>query len=428
MLKLNFRQVKTYQVNFNDAENYMRFSIPDDPQYFMNVDIEYGGSGKGRLYPTLDKMLVGFHYFDFDSIGVPDEIITIRGLDKDFDYQVQTNQDGWAWAQLPQGNRYVFSTSILDEFQRVSASAREELEERIIKINFLSSGDYLDYLAEVEQYNEDLRNHADSIGRIISARAQNLGAVSIQGYSNRTRGLEPEERYELIAKKAQKDKEGIENDFTYFVQQGQEVNAVLHRYIDQWKDKVIVVDVTCSMDPYVDQVLSWIAMQLSQKEYCQFIFFNDGDGKAQHRKIIGSTGGFHYTGSIDIDTILSTLYYAESFGCSGDPPENDLEALLYSLAYMNNNSELILIADNTSSVRDIELLKNLDVPVRIILCGFYMVVHPDYLEIAYHTNGSIHTIEEDFMDIRNAVDREELIRISNIIYRYKYGRFVPATR
>ncbi len=92
---------------------------------------------------------------------------------------------------------------------------------------------------------------------------------------------------------------------------------------------------------------------------------------------------------------------------------------------MNNNSELILIADNNSSVRDIELLKYLDVPVRIILCGFSTVVHPNYLEIAYHTNGSIHMVEEDIIDLTSLADNDELIKISNVMYRYIYGRFVP---
>ncbi|TVR75626.1 MAG: hypothetical protein EA408_00090 [Marinilabiliales bacterium] len=415
---------QNYQVNFIGAENYMRFSVPDKPRHFRDIEIEYGGHKEGRLHPTLDKMLVGIHYSDFDSLDVANEVIDIRGLDEGTAFQVKTNEEGWAWVQLLRGDRYVFSTSVLGDFQRISVPATEQLEERITKINFLSSGDYHDYMAYIKGMEEKMEEgYADSIRRMQQrARSQ---STRVHNPNPRRRVMQPEERYKVIEEKAQKEKKEIENDFTYFIRQAQEVNAVFYRFIDQWVNKVVVVDVTCSMDPYVDQVLSWIAMQLSKNEKSQFIFFNDGDGKPLHEKVIGATGGFHYTGSSDIDTILNTLYYAESFGCSGDVPENDLEALLYSTSYMDEFSELILIADNFSSVRDMELLKDLDVPVRIVLCGFRRFVHPHYLEIAYHTDGSIHTVEEDILDFRTKVDNDEVIRISNTMYRYRYGKFVP---
>ncbi len=144
-----------------------------------------------------------------------------------------------------------------------------------------------------------------------------------------------EYRYDIIEKKAQIDKAGIENDFTYFINHRQEVNATFYRFLNDWKDKVIVVDVTCSMDPYTDQVLSWMAMQLSNDENCQFVFFNDGDGKPLSDKIIGATGGMHFSDSPDIVSVMNT----------------------------------------------------------------------------FHTNGSIHTIREDIMNLKELVDNEELKKI-----------------
>lgn len=55
--------------------------------------------------------------------------------------------------------------------------------------------------------------------------------------------------------------------------------------------------------------------------------------------------------------------------------ENDLEALLEAKKYMDDNWELILIADNYSPVRDIELLEKLDIPVHVILCGQDVSIH-----------------------------------------------------
>ena len=240
------------------------------------------------------------------------------------------------------------------------------------------------------------------------------------------RFLSPEARVNMIESRAENASREIESDLTWFYRDKQEVNATFMRFRDIWKDKVIVVDVTGSMDRYVDQVLVWMAMQLSENEANRYIFFNDGDDTPDSDKVAGETGGLYSVNSTDIDQVMKTLYIAEKAGRGGDVPENDLEALLYSTRYMGSNSELILIADNTSPVRDAALLSRLDVPVRIILCGVTGEVTTAYLDIAYHTGGSIHTIEEDIMNLREIVDRDKLIKINNRIYRLRSGKFVSA--
>lgn len=238
------------------------------------------------------------------------------------------------------------------------------------------------------------------------------------------RFLSHEARVNMIESRAETANREVESDFTYFYREKQEVNATFMRFRDTWKDKVIVVDVTGSMDPYVDQVLVWLAMQLIENETSRYVFFNDGDGTPDAGKVSGETGGFYSINSTDIDQVMKTLYAAEKAGRGGDVPENDLEALLYSTRYLGNSSELILVADNTSPVRDAMLLNRLDVPVRIILCGLTGEMNTEYLDIAYHTEGSIHTIEEDIINLREIVDRDKLIKINNHIYRLKSGKFI----
>jgi hypothetical protein len=57
---------------------------------------------------------------------------------------------------------------------------------------------------------------------------------------------------------------------------------------------------------------------------------------------------------------------------------------------------LILVADNSSAVKDMELLERIKKPVHIILCGSpadsMQAMQPEYLEIARRTGGTLHTL------------------------------------
>ena len=127
-----------------------------------------------------------------------------------------------------------------------------------------------------------------------------------------------------------------------------------------------------------------------------------------------------------MDRLLETMYKAMTGGSGADSPENDLEALLEGVRLMGEIDELILIADNYSDVRDIELLNRLHAPVRIVLAGADYGVNEDYLEIAYSTGGSIHTLEEDIYELSHLADGE-VVRIGAYRYRVNRGKFVQLT-
>lgn len=74
-------------------------------------------------------------------------------------------------------------------------------------------------------------------------------------------------------------------------------------------------------------------------------------------------------------------------------------------------------------MKDIELLKDFDRPVRIILCGAMDgAVLLDYLLIAWRTKGSIHTIEDDIFNIAT-LSEGETITINGSDYRILGGQF-----
>lgn len=125
--------------------------------------------------------------------------------------------------------------------------------------------------------------------------------------------------------------------------------------------------------------------------------------------------------------LMKKMLETTSFGCSGDNPENDLEAVLEGAKLLQGMDELILIADNFSDVRDIELLTELDVPVHIVLCGTQLGVNEDYLEIAWKTGGSIHTIEQDIEGLAKLADGET-ITIGAYRYRVSRGKFIQVSK
>ncbi|MCB0583076.1 MAG: hypothetical protein KDD10_27610, partial [Phaeodactylibacter sp.] len=118
-----------------------------------------------------------------------------------------------------------------------------------------------------------------------------------------------------------------------------------------------------------------------------------------------------------------TMNRAMSAGSGGVTPENDLEALLEGVRLMGEIDELVLIADNYSDVRDIELLTQLHAPVRIVLAGVDHGINEDYLTIAYATGGSIHTLEEDVETLSHLADGE-VVKIGDYRYRVNRGQFI----
>lgn len=143
----------------------------------------------------------------------------------------------------------------------------------------------------------------------------------------------------------------------------------------------------------------------------RFVFFNDGDDKLSREKTIGNTGGLYFTeGSLEnLDSIILKMREATKARMGGgEASENDLEAVAAAIKNFDNVDEVILIADAHSPVRDMVLLKEISVPIRIILCGaeelnsFYFNkkdINEQYLTIAHRTGGSVHTLSADFLDL-----------------------------
>lgn len=173
---------------------------------------------------------------------------------------------------------------------------------------------------------------------------------------------------------------------------------------NNWKKTLIVADLTGSMYPYAQQVSTWLKLHFTRDSLRQsFVFFNDGDNKKDQEKKVGVTGGVYFCTATNVDQLVRAMNLTIRNGQGGDAPENVIEAILYGLKKKKNVENVILIADNWAKVRDINLLPRVKVPVRVLLCGVTegMEINADYLNIAYKTKGSVHTIEQDITELIN---------------------------
>ncbi len=74
-------------------------------------------------------------------------------------------------------------------------------------------------------------------------------------------------------------------------------------------------------------------------------------------------------------------------GSGGERPESDIEALLHTQEKDTLCDVILLIGDNYSEVRDLELLSTLNKRVNVLVCSLKGSVRPDYLLIAKNTGG-----------------------------------------
>ncbi len=202
------------------------------------------------------------------------------------------------------------------------------------------------------------------------------------------------------------------------------VYKVMSRNKNKWKKELIVMDITGSMYPYAQQVATWLELHFctdSTQQY--FVFFNDGDRKPDAAKKIGVTGGTYFTAAKRTSDIIKTMELAIRNGEGGDAQENVIEAILYGLKKIKDIEQIVLIADNWAPARDISLLSKIKIPVHIILCGVTsgMKINADYLNIAYKTRGSLHTIEEDIYFLIQNKNNEFFI--NGNLYKIKNGKF-----
>lgn len=189
-----------------------------------------------------------------------------------------------------------------------------------------------------------------------------------------------------------------------------------------WKDLYIIADVTGSMYPYTGELLLWFKLTLQKNLTKAFVFFNDDEESSTNQeKTIDNTGMWETT-SERFEKIIRTCGKAMS---KGRHYENNLEAIFYTIKKYPEAQNIVMIADNWEDPCDMKLLaelKAMEKPIHIVVCGVNKSINTNYLDIAFATGGSVHTMEEDLTDLFKINDKE-VIKIGKERYIVKDGKF-----
>ena len=203
------------------------------------------------------------------------------------------------------------------------------------------------------------------------------------------------------------------------------LNKILDRLTKKYKNMLIITDCTSSMEPYGAEVALWHLLQDTSASVRNFVFFNDGDGIPTKQKVLGETGGIHFADPKHPQEVINTIRMVNVMGKGNDDgPENDAEAVLRAMDGTPDFDEIVLIVDNNSDIRDIELLEKLDRPIRIVLCGVGQKgMNFDYIKLAFHTKGTLHTVEEDITILVKAKEGDKF-KLDGYRYEIVNGKIV----
>jgi hypothetical protein len=349
----------------------------------------FNADNSARLYPIVNATAVNLVQKNLIGEPVVGEKITIVGQKTGQKYEALTRENGSVLYIVPKDDSYEISLQYFPKIWTLNAqsSMSRDLTTFSYTITYPSSIEVDKRKKEAEKRIEE----RDSLYRTTKKKSE----LAVPEFTSKI-GSEKD----MMLKK-------VERDPHYFEKIHNAVCAVLYRFSTKWTEKVIVTDVTGSMYPYLEELALWNVLEFMKDEKNAYVFFNDGDNKPDYSKIMGKTGGIYGTQSNNTDTIIKYMHLAMKKGVGGDAPENNIEALLVSQKYAQSAAaEYIMVADNLSPIKDLMLLSYLKKPIHIILCGVDAStgIHPDYLWLAYKTRGSVHTVDEDTMNLGSMVE------------------------
>jgi len=316
-------------------------------------------------------------------------------------------------------------------------SARDELDyfKRVLSLDSLGS---FENIVE-EKYKIKAKTFKTGYDPILKSRKEKKIVYSKKGILNRKEHIDVAAPETTIIKKVVGRRyippKGLSIDYEGFrsplgipyVKQHLDstVFKALSRINITTNNTLIVVDVTGSMAPYSLQICLWNRLNFKTGESNHYVLFNDGDAKSTNQKKIGSTGGVY---PIKIDSVIDlekNMIKVMKRGFGGDIPENNLEAIIAGIKKFPNTKEVIMIADNFAAVRDMVLLEKIKTPVKVILCGVYdLRYNCDYLNIAKQTKGSLHTMENDYINL-HSIKEGEVLEMNGFNYKLIKGKFQP---
>ncbi len=189
--------------------------------------------------------------------------------------------------------------------------------------------------------------------------------------------------------------------------------------MDRNEKCALVMDVTGSMTEHVAAMKRWVLSHNDSVKFTSFTFFNDGDGIPSRKKKIGETGGIYST--FDVGAINNVVTETMRRGSGGERPENDVEAMLFAQTRDTTFDAILLIGDNYSEVRDIELFKKIKKKVNVLICSTKTSIRPEYLMMAKKSGGYF-LYNGEYIDLKNVL-KGQILSIGSCQYDYDGENF-----
>lgn len=438
-----------YMLSLEGAPNYYKFEIPNKPYAAWTEDVLFERMEGMDKYPSINRALFNFIFQDLQGNLVEGEKFWVISKKNGQRYTGITNKEGIAQILVPLDDVYSLNAAYNLNFgqQEIILEEGSDIVVETIIYESVTSKEWRkrqheQSLAAAKRDSIAKAAAAAFLASIDSLKQLNMENKVIDALIKKNRPIPIKRTFKIrkaVAAKVSIIEKQLKVNPNYFEEENKPILATLQRFKEQWKGSVVVTDITQSMDPYLEEVLIWHMLNLQKGEYTKYYFFNDGDKKMASAKKVGSTKGIYACEGAweELPLIISTMHEAIERGLGGgEPPENDLEAILAGLQDKKPKGELILIADSYSRVRDMALLEKIDVPIRIVLCGaeekngFYRGLKPDineeYLTIAHRTGGSIHTLRQDIL---NLSDRQEgeIVEVGAHRYILRNRQFIKLT-
>jgi hypothetical protein len=170
-------------------------------------------------------------------------------------------------------------------------------------------------------------------------------------------------------------------------------------------------------------MLSWIKKHNTTNPFSSFTFFNDGDNKDTGDKPVGKAGGIYSTFSIkEVNQVVEKTMRKGSGG--PELSENDMEAVLKAIEIDTIATDILLIGDNYSDIRDIRLMDKITKPVHVLLCAAPTKIRTEYLDVIKQTGGQLY-LNGEIIDLTKIADGETaVIQGFNYVFNGRKFRMV----
>lgn len=427
-----------YLVNVDQEEDYRKFTIPKEANYFKTVKVVLITSKikeeerndtifqqlSNGITPTASRVLVKIKIEDLDEKPLKNEQLFFESEKTKKVYYSSTDARGYSSLMLPKGDTYCIHSYAFSDITCKTFEESNTSRTSLFEFTTISTEEFKQRANDRKMLlaRRDSIRHAQRLqDSIMLSRNQLQNFYLHHRYENRD--------FEIIASNIKKvalnDQEALRNNENFYAEIGEEIKAIFYRNKTKWKQKRIIANIDCSMYKYIDELMVWNYSNQAEQQNNTYWLFNGFNYDKGHNDDEAHRRGIFQVPQNDVEGFFKTIDKIVNFSCRGSRLENVVEALILGAEGKTPQEDLLFIADNYSDVQDLEKLKDLKVPVHVLLTDSEYGINENYLEIAFHSGGSIHTSRQDIdAEQLKGLQNGDRLTIGNFAYTFFKGKFL----